>query len=166
MTFYYPPLDETTIKNLEIVRQLVQAHPGYFLEAPYSQATEGLLTTWFLEQRRALGSVSDLPDVPVPVDNRDPWEMLYEESKALFLQLKTVSARSEGDTNERMQYFRTATALLEKMVSLQERAHSLKEIGDFQRMVLSVMDSVLTPTQRTSVMEQLRPLTTATEESK
>ena len=155
MSFYYPKLDETTVKNLRVVKQLMVAHPGYFLEAPYSKDVEETLTEWFIEKKSSLSK----PVAAESGEEKDPWDMLYSESKTLFENLKTVEFSKLGETAEMMSYFRTATSLLEKLVSLQERALGLKEIGDFHRAVMDIMENVLTPTQRTTVMDQLTSLT-------
>jgi|SRR5688500_340332 len=153
MSFFYPKLDEATLKNLDIVRQLAQAHPGYFLESEYSSQTNTLLQEWFTTRLPVSGTVPE-----IHMDDRDPWEMLYEESKNLFFSLKAANLKGSGDVNEQNSYFRTATALLEKLVSLQERAKGLKEIGEFQRTVMEVMDSVLTANQRALVMERFNTI--------
>lgn len=154
MSFFYPKLDESTVKKLDVVRQLAQQHPGYFLESPYSGETEKLITDWFLSKRRPVTETGTSAATEL-TDDRDPWDMLYSESKELFLNLKQVKFSTDGDTSEKMSYFRTATSLLEKLVSLQERAMGLREIGEFQRAVMDVMESTLTSSQRTKVMEQL-----------
>jgi|SRR5687768_579397 len=151
--FFYPELDEATIKNLEIVRRLALQHPSYFLEGPYSADTERRITEWFLTTKRAIAETKT--ETGAEDDKRDPWDMLYSESKTLFQQLKGVKFTPE-ETSEQMSYFRTATSLLEKLVSLQERSLGLKEIGDFQRTIMTIMETVLTPTQRTEVMERLK----------
>ena len=157
MSFYYPKLDDTTIKNLRVVKQLMVVHPGYFLDplCPYSKDVEETLTEWFIEKKSSLSQ----PVVVKADDEASPWDMLYKESKTLFENLKQVEFSQQGETSEKMAYFRTATSLLEKLVSLQERALGLKEVGDFHRTVMDIMENVLTPTQRTDVMDQLTSLT-------
>jgi hypothetical protein len=63
---------------------------------------------------------------------------------------------AKSDQTERMAYFRTATSLLERLVTARERALGIKQIRDFQDTVLNIMEEVCTPDQRTDVMDRLR----------
>lgn len=154
MAFFYPPIDEPTVKKLEVIRQLMADHPGYFLEAPYSGETERMLKSWFGSSKKSLPSAGDISIQ----DDTDPWKMLYQETQTIFRNLKDVKFDAVGETSEKMAYFRTATSLLDKLVSLQERALGLKEIGEFQKAVLEAMESALNPDQRTKVMLQLKEI--------
>lgn len=150
--FYYPNLDPQTVKNIEVVRQLAQEHPSYFLESPYSAETEEVIRR-LLKIKAPTESIGG--EEPEEAESGDRWEFLYRETQALFRDLKNAKV-SSGETAEQMSYFRTATSLMEKMISLQERALGLKEISEFQRAVLDVMESVLDPSQRTEVMEKIK----------
>jgi len=158
--FFYPELDQKTIKNLEVVRQLMLEHPSYWLTSPYPQEIERLCTEWF-KGRRATAAAASLPEYD-DEDDLDAgasgdWEFLYSESRKLYRDLQ--AAGTGMDPNDKMAYFRTSTSLLEKLLGMQERANNLKQISDFYHLVMDIMEGVLSPTQRTEVMERLEQAT-------
>lgn len=151
---FYPQIDATALKNIELARRLATEHPSYFLNSPYSGEVEKLLKS--LINHKPIADVTNMVDGEAEFEGTR-WEYLYSETSLLFRGLKTANAGSSvNDTGEQMAYFRTATSLMEKLISLQERALGLKEIHEFQKSVLDIMDGVLNDTQRTEVMEKLK----------
>lgn len=74
----------------------------------------------------------------------------------VFTDLKDYGKKiPESDQTERMAYFRTATSLLERLVTARERALGIKQVRAFQDTVLSIMEESMSPDQRTEVMERL-----------
>lgn len=152
MSFYYPPLDAATLRSLEVVRQLASDHPGYFLESPYSGEVEDMIKQWFFPAK------PQQPTVEAPAPNLfegNRWEALSRESEQLYSDLKQAKWGA-AETSEQLSYFRTATSLLDKIVGLQERALGLKAVHEFHHTVMQIMEEVLSPTQRTEVMEKLK----------
>lgn len=144
MSFFYPELDTSTLKNVEIVRQLVQKHPSYFLESPYGSEAETLLTKWFKRARS---------DTDGGVEAERSFDGLIAELEFIFSDLKT--ARPPDSSEEKIAYIKTSTLVLERIVGLQERAFNVKQVSDFQRAVMQIMDEVMTPTQRTVIMDKM-----------
>jgi hypothetical protein len=74
--------------------------------------------------------------------------------------LNEASQLSDGSTNlttsERIALFKAQAQLVEKWVSNRERVLNVKQMAEFQQVVISYMDAVLTPDQRTSFMDSLR----------
>jgi hypothetical protein len=151
--FYYPALDPQTMKNIGIIQRLALEHPSYWLQAPYSGDIQLQLMALFLP--RKVGAANDAPVVDIEDDDRDNWEFLFEESKTLYRNLKGAQPSGDEPTAQ-MGYFRTATSLLEKLLSMSERAMNLKQVSDFYQLVMDVMESTLTGPQRTEVMEKLQ----------
>ncbi len=152
--FYYPDLDAKTLKNIAVVQKLALAHPSYWLQAPYSGEVQLQLQALF--QPKKTGSANDAPQTnDLEEDDRDNWEFLYEESKTLYRNLK--GAQPSGDEPAaQMGYFRTATSLLEKLLAMSERANNLKQVSDFYQLIMDIMESVLSASDRTAVMEKLQ----------
>lgn len=150
--FYYPPIPEDVVKQIEVVRQLSLEHPNYWANSPYPARLQNILREWFVRTKQ-VGAMTE--DVIKKTTDGAKWEMLYKETEDLYSQLKEAKFDAE-DNAERMSYFRTATSLLSKLIEYQERALNLKMVSDFQNEVLLIMDEVLSPTQRTEVMERLR----------
>lgn len=156
-SFFHPPLELATLRSLEIVRQLMIEHPAYFLDSPYAGETERLIRGWFdakAVKARHMEQLADAEegDNPATLED-DKWLYIYNETSALYRSLKVAK---HGDEEDQMAYFRTATALLEKMISMQERALGLKQVSEFNATVMTIMESILSPTQRNEVMDQLK----------
>jgi hypothetical protein len=95
------------------------------------------------------------PSTPVSEDEID--STLASDLHSVFRELKDYGKGiAASDQTERMAYFRTATSLLERLVNARERALGVKQIKDFQDTVLTIMEEVLSPDQRTDVMDRLR----------
>lgn len=159
--FFYPHLDEQTLKNVDIVRELAAAHPAYWLEHPYSSVTEERLKRWFKTLAPARSTPpSDKPKKDVePTVYDDDFDMMYYESKKLFEELRNVKDEGEGlSPSEKMSYYRTCTNLMDKMITAQEKAKNLKNLHDFYNGVLDAMENVLSPSQRNEVVERLKSL--------
>ena len=99
---------------------------------------------------------------PAPVSriaamgDTDKFEALGLELTELFDSLRDLSANIPvEDTKERLTYFRTAAALLDKLTGISERLHNVKSVSDFQTRVISVFDEILTPEQRTAALTKL-----------
>ena len=167
---FYPPVDLDTIRHLPTMFKLYQEHPTYFLESPYPGEVERIF--------RALKKPQVAPETEafkeaaeiVDLDSDNKWENLAKEARKIYKEMKAVKhASSENDKglspNEKMRYYKELSALLEKLVSLEERALGLKKVHDFHKAVMEVMESVLSPTQRTDVMEKLQATLTSGEEA-
>ena len=83
------------------------------------------------------------------------------EAGRLYQQLLDFGddAIHEGDASAMNTYVRLSTQLFEKLIEIQERARSVKQVEQFQNMVLEIMEDELTADQRTRVMEQLKCMT-------
>lgn len=149
---FYPPIDVKTIRNINLIKKIIVTNPSYFLESPYG----GEIENFFKETcPKSLVALEDAPaDISPFTTSLNKWDNLVAETAQALVGLKQVKL-STGDSGEQIAYYRTLTSLLEKLVSLQERALGLKQVSEFHSAVLGIMDKVLTPDQRTSVMEKL-----------
>jgi hypothetical protein len=100
---------------------------------------------------------TEKPPVSAPVSEDEIDSTLAGDLHSVFTELKAYGKTiGQSDQTERMAYFRTATSLLERLVNARERALGVKQIKDFQDTVLTIMEEVLSPDQRTDVMDRLR----------
>lgn len=134
----YPQLDATA---LAIVAEHLEADPAYLdrPDCPYPQHVKELLK-------------------PAAAGSTDAGEMQVEnEVEVLFKQLTEFGTGLEiTDVAERMSWFRTRASLLDKIMTLKERASGIKQVSEFMNRMIQIMDDVSTPDQRTRIMEQLR----------
>lgn len=134
--FFYPELDHKTIKNLLIVRQLVDDHSSYFLESPYSQAVEADLLLLLKHTKRPT-HVSD----PTAGDEID----LSVELNSLYREMKT--AKPNASDPDQLGYFRVSTSLMEKILSMQEKVRNMKAMSDHHTLVMDFLQEICSPTQ-------------------
>lgn len=149
--FFYPTIDATTVKNLLVMRQLVEEHPAYFLESPYPTSVESDINLLFKHTRKAIVAPSP-PDAPEEID-------VEAELRVLYTGLK--NAKPNMDDSDQMGYYRTSTALLEKLLGLQEKARNIKAMSDHHRTVLNFIEEVCSPTQVEEFLKRLKESTSA-----
>lgn len=146
---YYPQLDTATIKALPIVQQLSEEHKSYLLTSPYSGDVLAILER-LLAPKKVIHESSAPSSTP---DGEDNWEFLATESKRLYKDLSNTGLGLEG--SEKLAYLKTAAGLLEKLLSMQERANNLKQISEFYAIVMDIMESELSADQRSKIMIRL-----------
>lgn len=82
---------------------------------------------------------------------------LVVESTRILKELKeTKETLGKSDHSEAMAYFRTSTALIEKLINAKERANNVRQIGKFYGIVLDTMEEFLEPAQITDLRERLK----------
>ena len=150
----YHELPPRMLALLWVIKGELESDPNYLTapECPYGPELVDLLSGL------APQKVVQAPVVAPPkADKADKWDTLEEETADLFKELKNYVVKlNEEDTAEHMAYFRTATALTEKLISLRERAYGTRQVQEFIRSVLGVFDEELAPDVRTRVMDRLR----------
>lgn len=155
---HYPEFTEHAEWTVNMIFKLALEDSTYLTdkECPYSDETKALIL-------RAVKFKVDTGQPPPPqVPSRPVTEDLIDSSLdidlyTVFEELKAYGKTiGSSDQTERMAYFRTATSLLERLVGARERALGIKQVRDFQNSVLTIMEEVMSPDQRTSVMDRLR----------
>lgn len=161
MTFF-PPLPDDLDWSLNLIRTHLKENPDYLLDpdCPYPEALRTVLEDLMGENEPPAGAggvAGGWDDGEMVPEGEAKWDWLERESASLLRELtEAKNGLDVRDNAEKMAYFRVATALLEKIVAIQERVLNLKHIGRFHQTVLGVMEDVLEPDQRTTVMERLR----------
>lgn len=142
---FYPEITEDQLWPFLIVKRQLQENPDLFddPDCPYNEDIKG----FFVSIPRT-GLADEIDDTSVG-DLKAEAARLYRELKEFG---KTLEA---GDTSERNTYFRLSVALLEKILELEERAAGLQNFKHFRDTILQIMEDILTPDQRTKVMDRL-----------
>ncbi len=157
-TPYYPPLDAPTVKNLDLIRQLVLDHPAYWLESDYPAEIERIIKGWFDPQTiKDLANKArrqDAADDEDQGDTGDRNEYLYQETLNLYKEMKL--AKYSGSNEDSMTYFKTAVALQEKLIGFQERTLGMKQVSDYNQMVMNILENVMDEKQRNEFITQLQ----------
>lgn len=146
MKIDFPILDYTNFWNTVAVFRIQAERPASIEEAPYSED----IKAWFRGRAPAFAEPKD----PTIISD------LETEARELFRDMKTLgeSIKTSDDVKERLAYMKTLTSLLEKLISMEERASSSKAHGVFQTNIMKLIEEVLTPEQRTHVMDRLKEI--------
>jgi hypothetical protein len=83
-------------------------------------------------------------------------DVIEREIKELINKIKVFGDEMGNlEPNEKIQFFKASTGLLEKLISFKERTLNLKKMKEFQALVIDVMSDVLTGDERTEVLKRL-----------
>lgn len=138
---YYPQIDTDA---LELMIHLQKSDPEYIFGGGFSVQIEELFT-----------ALTRKPEM-IAVPEGNAWDHLVQQIGDLHTELKTAGENLDAKDNaEKMAYFRVATSLLEKLVGLHERGLNLRRIGQFQQLVVQIMEDELDGDQRAKVRQRL-----------
>ena len=148
--FYYPPLQEGSLRALLIVKAAIQVDGEAYLEdANYSDEIVTNLRHLFLEGSRKVKRER--------VKNDEPLD-LEAETRALYDELMEFTIENEDgglSTGETLNAIKTRTQLLEKLLGQLERSSEVKKYGQFREFVIQQMSAYLTADQRNEFMKAL-----------
>lgn len=139
MPHFYPSLDPVTVRNMSVVKRLYLENPNYFDESPYPIEVEN----FFKENIKSPEIINSEATIDVVAELENTYRGLKNHKP------------DSTDTSATMGYYRTATSLLEKLLEQIERGKNIKQISDFYRAVLQILDDICTPAQRTTIQQQL-----------
>lgn len=141
---------------LRVIADNLKADPHYLEESPYPQEDIDFLVSSLLN--RMVPASSEGSSL-IFGQHRDKYETISDEAMALYNEMASFRASPEftsATVAEKNSLLRTMTTLLDKLVSIDERARGLKYLSDFQNTLLGIIEDVMTPDQRTTIMERLR----------
>ena len=156
MDRYYPDISSLGpefIIPLRVIAQQMLDDPLYLDrgECPYGAEEKAALAEAIGDWKRlAARDLATTAEAPIPLaEGADKWEALAQEAENLFVELRAAKPILTDDPKDKLSFYRTATQLLDKLVTLGERSEKLRQIDEFRGRVLAVFDQVLSPEQRT-----------------
>lgn len=147
MQTYFPNIQEDHILLINRVMRSIAENPDYLNnpKCPYSDTVKAFF------QKQAAPSTST-PDL----FEGDEIVAVERQIQKLLNDLEVYGQKlGDGDTSEKLQYFKTKNSLLEKLLNNMERANNLKQINEFRSIVIQFMDEVLTKDQITTFMQRI-----------
>lgn len=150
---FYPPLDE---QKILLVMRLYENNPNFFKDpsCPYSPDLKAML------QGRAKAQDFDFED-----DQDDTGissVKLEQQIKSLQKELteygKFIHSSNDASANDRNTYFRISSALIEKMITMQERVLMIKDYEKFLGCVMETLDRELDADGRTRFLDEIKLL--------
>lgn len=152
---FYPNIRPETIMSLTAVVGMMEKEPGYLdsPECPYSDD----IKNFFRKKIEYGGSgKKEVPDIFKLEEGESDLDKLKEQIQAIINDLEDFGRKLDvSDSTDKMGYFRTKTALIDKLVNMQERVYNIKEVQDFRNTILAFMSEVLTKDQVTQFMQRL-----------
>lgn len=156
MTAHYLNITAASISQFDLTLELMRSDPDYLNhpECPFDDNVKG-----FLRRISTQNTAATVKSDPSDFD-------LLAESTALFTSMKQMNSElGTKDTGEKIQVHRVMTTLLEKIVSLIERSRGIKQMTEFQQIVMDTMETILTQDQRAEFMQKLQSLITSESQS-
>lgn len=81
---------------------------------------------------------------------------LYQEVVDLYEDVKATSGKiNTNDAKDKVQILKNSTDLLTKLVALREKQFNIRQMAQFQRSVLELLEGVLTVEQRSEFIERM-----------
>lgn len=150
MTFY-PRIGEDTFLTLKLVLQKLEEDVGYLghRECPYSESGKDLLSAMARGQGSVGGAAVGLPEDYDPGDYEAHIHKLLTDMETMGEGLAKLAP------NEKISFFKAKTQLVEKLLSMQERNVTLKQMQGFKEVVLDLLDVVCTKDQLADFMTRL-----------
>lgn len=139
--------------SFNLISEGLQKDPGYLdsSECPYSVEIKH-----YFKNKIEIQSMVGGEGAPDLFEGEDKLLVIDTQVMAVINDLEAFGkSLTASDPNEKMGYFRTKTALLEKLVTMRERIANLKEINDFRNIMISFMTEVCTKDQVTTLMHRL-----------
>jgi hypothetical protein len=142
---FYPPINEQSLSPLKVARRLALEDPSYLKDVacPYGP-----------EVREFLQSAEEKEK---PTKNTEPVDTLAEV-EGLYQSIKDYGSKvlAGSDASDKNTYFRVSSSLLERLVTLKERAVGAKNVAEFTSAVLDILEDELTADQRTAILAKLK----------
>lgn len=156
----FPNLPQTLGFSFEAIRQQMEVDPGFLTDpaCPYPDQLKAFL-------RKLVGS--NRPEGDPSDDIFKEGQGLDEEADSLIDEVKTAinsmkrlqrDMESSNDISERLQFLKNYSSLMDRYLGIQEKAHGLKQMYEFQRLVIEVMEQVLDKDARLDFKERLKKI--------
>jgi hypothetical protein len=148
-TPYYPAIDEAYFVPLNALKAQLEKTPELLTssDCPYSPAVRRLVAEFVGGLARS-AAVEGLD-----LDNIDTLE---GEIGQLYKDVKTLANGLQGSTDKDVvQLYRTTASLLEKLLNMRGEVLNMKNMQDFKKRVIDVLDNLITPEQRAEFIEKL-----------
>jgi hypothetical protein len=156
----YPTLPPGLETRLSAVLLAAKGNKGYFtdVKCPYSPELKAVLVKIVgaeSEERRVVAEVIELGA------DADKYDHMIREIESTIVEMSNIETDlSDGDASDRIQFVKAKTILIQKWVEIKEKIYNVREIADFQSIVIKMLDEVLDKDARQSFIDKLRTLRT------
>lgn len=133
----YPDLTYPEVYKVQTIGIKLKTDKDFIKNSPYSDAIKDSLTAIFL--RDSENSI----DLEASVNPEDIKNVnIEDETVRVYMQTRTLLDSGKLETTEKIRVLQTQTNLLEKQLSLQERAKNLRYVKDLENALIKVCKSL------------------------
>jgi hypothetical protein len=145
---YTPPIGAETLQRIDLACRLATENPNFLADADYPPPVKDWL--------RRLVALRH-PTAGVALDAAADVELASTEVEIteLLKHLKSLKNSIGTDANDQLAWVKAGTTLLDKLLTMQERAANVKTVKVFEDTVIGIMEDFLTPEQRTAFRQRL-----------
>jgi hypothetical protein len=156
----YPSLPQGLETRLSAVLLTARGGKGYFSDpkCPYSPELKAILIKCVgtdAEERKIVAEVVELGA------DADKYDHMIREIESTIVEMSNIeNDLSGGEASDRIQFVKAKTILIQKWVEIKEKIYNVREIADFQSIVIKMLDEVLAKDARQLFIDKLRTLRT------
>ena len=154
---YYPRIDESTVQTLRVVRGLVENEGMEYLnksECPYTEVVKDFLRD--IARNKADGEEGDGVNLFEDVDEIGEIDLLDVQIQKMLSQMERLSRMVDQlEPNERLNFFKTRTGLMERLILLREKTTNQRDLLTFKAVVIKGLEDICSEEQVGKFMEML-----------
>lgn len=159
----FPQVSLSQINHLRTIQSHLYKNPAYLRQShcPYDPRTKAFLEEIFKSQdadeTQIASDVAEYFKSNDPDENISTYDILIRDAKRAYLTLSRLGQKMEESPKpeEQLNRVKTMSQLQERLMAVIEKAEGFKQIQQFKRTVMEIVEKVLSSDQRTQVMEQL-----------
>lgn len=161
MSTQFPTLDNEQIIPMRRIMQAIGDHGIEILDrkdCPYDKDTVAFLKTLVVDEATIQARIDAAVDAaaatakqPVSMLGLTGTEHLIAELSQVYTSLDNVSLQGK----DKLQGEKAKLSAIEKIVGLKERLLTLKQLTEFQSVIMVIMEQVLSPEQREEFLTKL-----------
>lgn len=155
----YPTLPQSLWLMLEAIRQQLETDPAYLADpdCPYPEQLKPMLRR--LVATADSGGSDGLGEVfQAGMTDGDEAESLIREVQNAINSMRRLQSEIDttDDVGDKLNFFKNYGSLMDRFLSLKEKANGTRQMYDFQRVVIAVMEQVLDKDGRQEFKNRLK----------
>ena len=164
----FPTLRLAVVQGMLDLKRQYDADPQFLRvpECPYDTETVEMLEHIFKSQTIEK-IVEKVVEVPVEAEAKGARREKLDEGeqelvdKTVAELLKDLNKLGEGemglDTQTKVQIIKAKATLIDQMLKMHERVMNVKRISNFQTVVISILDDLIAPSDRSVFLQRMEP---------
>lgn len=159
----YPTLDLNAVMNLLPIREQLSADPEFLdkPDCPYGADIRAALKTLFPPDTevKATAKSGRKGGKGKNEISEEQAAVIEAEATALLQELKDLKppAGKGFDHDTKISIIKAKTALIEKVVNIQERFFNIRKVSTFMKTVINILDKMVEPDKRNDFLKELEP---------